>query len=824
MSTSSKPHRRAGIKSTPFSTAVGQTSGSRSQAARSAMTTSIRKAKRGQVLETKRHMKFLPSSSAFAPNPYRRVDEHVKETLEVAECIVRFCCCNESSPWSEAILVTLSSYLERLCFLISPTDSDTMGTKPGTTSKQITSIDAGGVSYDSSLAAIAANAILSHFVDTQKINPQALQQQQRSPHQPMHEDNLAFILAESLALILNATTAENSSAKLQSIQVHAAIALTQLSATEPPPPPVTSFDQDQFSPYGHPPLELSSALASAPPSWCHVVVNSRALSSLIQKMTIPALTASITPCDIDICQKCTWAIGNLAGDSETARDALSKMGTLPRLISSVSWGLASLTSDHFAGPDMQGSLLNLMRNSLWALSNFIRDGRACATDVIYVDNSQMKVNGEQQDYRLTNESFASLLLLPQSTSQRSNLHIDVNNASCHDVVTEACWLLAFLTDNDTAALDFCRQENSTLMLAILTTLCLATDAASRQYDSNLRDHSEMKQQLSDVCLCLIPCCRVLRNISFDGRYLGAMFPEEIFLKVQQRGLAHPTETCLSKLISLGTLGAGHEASTIAAKAAEVASACLLHAGFPLPHPSTAACLALIPSLCQALTCQLTTFDVKREVVWALWNAVSNPLEQVDETSANVIQAEVNVVQKDLLTEVVRSSPLEVAKALTALVSTIDMDSTEAALRLIEVLIQKLGSISSGQKLTVVFEEAGLVDALWRVCDNDTEESYVAEMAASLLDEYFEREHEEDDEGLIAPALSGGCFQFQAPSVAYAPSGGFDFSTDIPDGFAFSNSGSLTEHQGQKPSMGRGRGRGQVIPAWMVRTPQPNDSF
>jgi hypothetical protein len=153
-----------------------------------------------------------------------------------------------------------------------------------------------------------------------------------------------------------------------------------------------------------------------------------------------------------------------------------------------------------------------------------------------------------------------------------------------------------------------------------------------------------------------------------------------------------------------------------------------------------------------------------------------------------------------------------------------MDSVEAALRLIEILIQKLGSISSGQKLTVVFEEAGLVDALWRVCDNDTEESYVAEMAASLLDEYFEREHEEDDEGLIGPVLSGGCFQFQAPTVANAPYGGFDFSTNAPEGFAFSDAGSSTQRQGQTPSMGRGRGRGQVIPAWMERTQQPNRSF
>ncbi|KAL3793151.1 hypothetical protein HJC23_005653 [Cyclotella cryptica] len=818
MSTS-RPHHRTGTKSTPFSTAAGQRSDSRSHATRSAMTTSIRKAKRGQVLDRKRHMKFVPSSSADAKNPYRRVEEHVKETVEVAESIVQLCRCNESSTWNESTFVALSSSLERLCFLVSPTESDTMGTKIGATSKQPGSMDAGGISYDSSVGGIAGNAILSHFIDRQKVKPPSFQQQQ-STDQPMNDNNLAFLLADSLALILDTTTSGTSSSKLQSLQVHAAIALTQLSATEPAPPPVASFDQDQFSPYGHPPREFATALASAPTSWCYVLVNCRALSSLIHKMTIPNnATASVNSCVIDICEKCTWTIGNLAGDSEMAREALSKMGMLPRLISCISWGIASLTSDHCAGPVIQASFMNLLRNSVWALCNFIRDGRGSAADVINVNNSQMKVNGGQENYRLTNESFASLLLLPQSISQGSNLNIDLNNASCHDIATEACWLLAFLTDNDPTAVEFSCKEDSPLMSAILTNLCMATDAASRLYESNLRNDSAMKQQLSDVCLCLIPCCRVLRNISLDGRYLGSIYPQEIFLTFQQKVLAHPTESCLAKLISLATLGAGQEASTIASKAAEAAGACLLHAGFPLPHPSTAACRTLIPALSQALTCQVTTFDVKREVVWALWNAVSNPLEQVDEITANGIQADVDVVQKELLTEVIRTSPLEIAQSLTALLSTMDMDSIEAALRLIEILIQKLGSTSSGQKLTVLFEEAGLVDALWRVCDNDSEESYVAELAASLLDEYFEGEHDESDEVLLGPALSGGCFQFQAPLVTNAPSGGFDFSTNTLGGFAFNNAGSLSHHEVQVPSMGRGRGRGQVIPAWMERTQQ-----
>ena len=302
MSSQPKPHRTA-AKTAPFS----QKGALRSHASRSAITTSLRKAKRGQMIEMKRHMKLAPPSSSG--NPYQSVTDHVKETISEAESIVRCC----SDRFSDS-LSKLSTSVERLCVLISPSEIDNT-TKVGDTKQRV------DASYDSSSAGIAANAILSHVTQYQN-----------------GKNYLAFLLADALAMILDQSGTATPS--LQSLQSQAAIALTQLSATEPPPPPLLFNNQEQFSPYGHPGQEVSHVLSSSPTSWCYVMVNSRALGSLVQK------TASLsTRCEVDISEKCVWAIGNLAGDSEMARESLTKMDAQSRLVKCISFGLSSIASN-----------------------------------------------------------------------------------------------------------------------------------------------------------------------------------------------------------------------------------------------------------------------------------------------------------------------------------------------------------------------------------------------------------------------------------------------------------------------------------------------
>jgi len=733
MSSQSKPHRAA-AKSTPFS----QQGPSRSRATRSNVTTSLRKAKRGQLVDMKRHMK-LPASSAVS-NPYLGVDDRIRDTISAAESIVR--CCQESIN-----SVALTSSLEQLCVLISPSEFDT-ATKIGDINREIM-----GNSYDSSLAGIAANAILTRVCQYKN-----------------ETRYLAFFLADALATILNSAAGGDPS--LQAMQEHAAIALIQLSTIEPPPAAaaITSYDQDQFSPYGHLSPEQNNQLLSAPTSWCNVLVNSQALHALIQTIRPPSSY------NVQIVEKCVWSIGNLAGDSIMAREALVGMGAVSLLVGCISYGLSSLDSNNA----VHGSSISLLRNSVWGLSNFVRNGMACSKDFINVD-------------------FPSLLLLSCSV-----LTTCAEKASNDDVLTELCWLLAFLVDNDPESIEFVCHKH--IVPSILATLSLATDATCEMFESNsVTELGLNRHHHTNISLCLIPICRIIKRIAFDVDYVSTILPQEIFVASKQTTLANPTETCLAQLITLGTLGVVRDASEIAAKASEAAGACLCFAGLSMAHPSSIACRILVPALCRALTNQLSTFDMKIEVIWALWNAVNNPLEQVNEEKIKAIynEAEFKEFQKKLLLEIGNSSSPDIVHSLTALLSTNDRDAIDPALSLINTLLRQLGaSISSGNKLPVMFEEAGLVDALWRICDNETEESFIAELAASILDDFYERDEEEYDEELIEPPATGGKFHFQAPSMT----GDFDFSECNP---SFSR-------QETFPSMGRGRGRGQqMVPAWMT---------
>ena len=121
-----------------------------------------------------------------------------------------------------------------------------------------------------------------------------------------------------------------------------------------------------------------------------------------------------------------------------------------------------------------------------------------------------------------------------------------------------------------------------------------------------------------------------------------------------------------------------------------------------------------------------------------------------------------------------------------------------SLRLDELTVQFFvnDDASKLDERMTLFEEAGAVDALWRVCDAATEESAAAELAAGILDDFYDEEDEAAEEATATTAA----FQFHSPAM---PTGGFNFSAPapVPPGSC-------------PPSMGRGRGR--VLPAWMPR--------
>ncbi|KAL7535088.1 hypothetical protein ACHAXR_006256 [Thalassiosira sp. AJA248-18] len=787
------------------------------------MTTSLRKAKRCQTVAKKRHMK-LPNSSTIMgsdaktqqqqqqqENPYSKDSSYIKETIEVAASIVHAVCSQEGV----STLTSLTSLLERMCILLTPEDNNIIdGSKlSGSASASLSNRSPPvGVSYDSSMAGVAANSLLSQFVDGQK------QQRQQQQQQPSPRNNLAFLLAGSLASILLDTTNNNHAATsatttaTRTLQIKAAIALNQLAAMEPPPPLESSFDQEQFSPYGHP---QNISIASTPTSWCYVLVHSDALSALVQQLpSSPNTTSSATfPSNdaIELCDKCVWSIGNLAGDSEMAREALKRMEALPRLISCISMGVSVQQQQQRSS--INQSAIELVRNSVWALTNLFREGGMPASEFLDIHDSLASSSNQGRIMpRLASRDVAMLLSAPETFPPNASISgnsMGTTKTTWNDVAIETCWLVSFLT-RDPMAVDFlCGEEQNVknnFISMLVSRLVQATDAAMQQPHTTNNTSS------------LIPCCRALRNmaIASEGRYVSSIFLAETHLLCgvpttstnNDDRIIRPVESSLAKLISFGTLGAGNEASTIASEAAATAGACLYNAGLPLPHPATYACRTLVPSLCLALVCSMSTFEFRREVVWALWNAVDFPPELY--RTQDVDMPDAKHVQKDLLAEIIRTSPTEIARALTTMLSTLDSDALEASLHLIHSLLLQLDrcQVLGGKKVKTLFEEAGLVDALWRVCDHDSEESDTAELAAGIIDDFYEQEEEEETDETLEPTAFGGQFQFQLTQGNEMPEGGFNFGVAAP----------LRQEQ-HLPPAGRGRGRGHVLPAWMQRQQQ-----
>ena len=242
----------------------------------------------------------------------------------------------------------------------------------------------------------------------------------------------------------------------------------------------------------------------------------------------------------------------------------------------------------------------------------------------------------------------------------------------------------------------------------------------------------------------------------------------------------PFETSIAKLISFGTLGAGNTVSNIASEAASLAGSCLYDAGIQPNSAASAARGTLLPALCHAIVSPLSKFDFQREVVWALWFVVGLSREVIENINASNISS---AIQSDLVGQFIRLAPPDsrMARALTDILSAMDANATEAALRLIDLLLQGHDDShsnismndSGGKKVAIIFEEAGLVDALWRICDNDTDESDTAELAAKILDDFYEQDGEDDVEYEVN-GVSNGQFQFRVSHGCSIPEGGFNF--------------------------------------------------
>ena len=278
------------------------------------------------------------------------------------------------------------------------------------------------------------------------------------------------------------------------------------------------------------------------------------------------------------------------------------------------------------------------------------------------------------------------------------------------------------------------------------------------------------------------------------------------------------------------------------------------------HPSTTiACPILVPALCDVLvhSNEWTRLDLKREVVCALWNAVSQPpklglenetsLMEENESSQQQVDTTLNI-RDELLCHIIDGN-VGIISALVQLLPTQDLDVMRPSLQILHAMHVRLlpqpvsshimlqspsvcFSTERAARLKELLEEVDCMNALEGICDsvslmtigNSTRRNNsniigweeCAEIAANLIDNYYQEaiddydDVDEDMQTMLDPTGFG-----LRPDV---PLGRFDFGAattapvrDHPQSHALdANVGN--GYQG----MGRGRGRGgrSNLPAWM----------
>ena len=257
----------------------------------------IRKAKRGQAVARKRHMQLFGSADnnnhnisshnigsssgiggggklADNDNPYSRDGNHVKEAIQLAQSIVRLCSTTFNTTATAAAAADkstlmimqqqqeqqqLATALDRLCILLTPDDSDInpssqrlMNMNPR--DYNIATANNGSITgkdffddaierklqvYDSSMAGMAANAILSQFITVS--GGDIGNGGGGNDGGGNESNNLAVALANSLGCILSMqqgtlNNSNNNMSSSNSLQIKSVIVLNQLAATDPPPP------------------------------------------------------------------------------------------------------------------------------------------------------------------------------------------------------------------------------------------------------------------------------------------------------------------------------------------------------------------------------------------------------------------------------------------------------------------------------------------------------------------------------------------------------------------------------------------------------------
>lgn len=473
---------------------------------------------------------------------------------------------------------------------------------------------------------------------------------------------------------------------------------------------------------------------------------------------------------LELCQQCCWAVGNLAGDSQSARDAARQAGVVQPLVTVLSKGMELKHTD-------------ICRNAAWALSNLTRG----------VTTSGKEFCGPSL---LTPTLVASVLMSPEQ-----QLSTTVFSVWWMNVANEMCWILAFLTAREDEVVDFLCQPSTELAWLMPHTQTVVCAALSHRLDQAAHAVRNATAASSDTALralrIAVPCLRSIGNIATacQGRHIGTLLHKTTILD------------SLKLLIASGVAVNDGDVASVAVEAAWAAGTLLCDAGLS-EHPSTThACPVLLPVLCQTVVSEHAKLNLKREAVLALWNAVASPPTMGDAWSSLS-------VRDGFLQQIAECQGI--VTTLTDLMLNVDADLALGSVRLINALLRRLEGLVLKE-----FVEANGLDALEAVCDRATQDNAYEgrhgwQGGVDATDEYSETAADLIDD------LFGDKIEGAMCSMESSPEG-----MPLPDSFSFidpkmQETSDFHEQQAQSlvfptassGTAGGGRRRGKTTPAWM----------
>jgi hypothetical protein len=674
--------------------------------------------------------------------------------------------------------------------------------------------------------------------------------------------------------------------KLQVLRI-----LTNLAASATVSSTSKEKEEDDTSSY-YGPSSLSSS-SSCHQSWCELIICNMLSDALIpclhlQQSHLQLQSQSYSQNDeaqllheqFKVISQTCWVIGNLAGDnssfthtnystdnniSTTTTSTTTRMymiqqtNVITELIQVLKHSLHVLNQQQEIQQQQQQVMMQIIRNTLWALSNLARGSNT--SSFLFLSNEEQSNTATHSliTYSdiisiLEKDDYSTKTAVAASTSTNANAH--TNNITWAEIHVEVYWLLAFLTarEDEVIAYLFPTLSCPTSPLSFLDMMAFHFQQVTQKIlssSSNGKNNGESddnnifnNSQNGIIIRMVIPILRIIGNIACatSGQFIPILLthdpkPYHHHHQQQQLKIVH----ILSNWLYIIDHSPSRDIISISTEATWVCGALLCDAGYE-KHPSTTiACPTLIPPLCQVLTSKSgnATLEWKREVLSALWNALTSPPTNNHNINMNGgCEEDTNISNSTIqVRDVLLKGICEKEGLLTSIVHMIqcsDVDAIQLSLSIINAVHRRiLDRLDVGGNVKRVLDEADCLNILEEVCDiasanaqygagkdwnSEAGIDICAEMAANLIDDFYDEEL--DDTGMAMEASNGFAFEVKDNVQPFDFSGLMNHDegrmTNMNTKMVQQTStiGSLAPN-GQQ-GRGRGRGRGSVTPAWMTR--------